>query len=71
MKYLNRLFISAIATMAVTASPGCSNEEQLGMEGVADATTPLNISVSNTLETRVGGVFWELRFLMVRHLDCF
>ena len=62
MKHLHRLFFSAIATMAVTASPGCSNEEQLGMEGVTDATTPLNISVSNTLETRMGGVILGATF---------
>lgn len=54
MNNLNKLFIGAIAMMAITVTPGCSNEEQLGMEGVADAMTPLNISVSNTLETRTG-----------------
>ena len=60
MSYFNKLFVGARAMMAVTVTPGCSNEEQLGMEGVADATAPLNISVSNSLETKVewgGGNF--------------
>ena len=55
MNYFNKLFVGAIAMMAVTVTPGCSNEEQLGMEGVADATAPLNISVSSSLETKVEG----------------
>ena len=54
MNYFNKLYVGAIAMIAVTVTPGCSNEEQLGMEGVADAMTTLNISVSNTLETRTG-----------------
>ena len=56
MNYLNKLVAGAIAMMAFTVSPGCSNEEQLSLDGTADATTPLSIIVSNSLETKAGGV---------------
>ena len=58
MKNLN-CFMMGMALMAVALS-GCSNEEQLSLDGTADATTPLSISVSNSLETKVGGGrFWK------------
>ena len=60
MNYLNKLVAGAIAMMAFTVSPGCSNEEQLSLDGTAEARTPLSISVSNSLGTKVGGgSFWK------------
>ena len=55
MNYLNKLVAGAIAMMAFTVSPGCSNEERLSLDGTADATTPLSISVTNAGLTKVGG----------------
>ena len=51
--------ILGVALMAV-ALTGCSNEEQLSLDGTADAGTPLAISVTNAGLTKVGGgSFWK------------
>lgn len=42
--------------LSVIALSGCSNEEQLSLDGTAEARTPLAISVSNAGLTKVGGV---------------
>ena len=54
MMNLNR-FMMGVALMGI-ALTGCSNEEQLSLDGTADATTPLSISVTNADMTKVGGV---------------
>ena len=55
MKIWNRFFYGLIAFSTFIVLPGCSNEEKLSLDGTADATTPLNIRVSNSLNTKVGG----------------
>ena len=46
--------VLGVALMAVALS-GCSNEEQLSLDGTADAGTPLCIRVTNAGLTKVGG----------------
>lgn len=60
MMNLNRFLLG----MALTAFalPGCSNEEQLSLDGTADAGTPLAISVTNAGLTKVGGVVTGSQF---------
>ena len=58
MKNLNQCILGvALSFFALT---GCSNEEQLTLDGTSDAKTPLNISVTNAGLTKVGGgSFWQ------------
>ena len=60
MMKFNRFMMGA-ALMAV-ALTGCSNEEQLSLDGTADAGTPLAISVTNAGLTKVGGVVTGSQF---------
>ena len=54
MKNLNQCILGvALSFFALT---GCSNEEQLTLDGTSDAKTPLNISVPIAGLTKVGGV---------------
>ena len=62
MKNLNRYFYGLIVFSALSVTPGCSNEEKLSLNGTADATTPLAISVTNAGLTKVGGVISESQF---------
>lgn len=55
MKISNHFIYGLIAFSIFIVLPSCSNEEKLSLDGTADATAPLNISVSNSLETKVGG----------------
>ena len=58
MMNLNR-FMMGVALMGI-ALTGCSNEEQLSLDGTADAGTPLAINVTNAGLTKVGGgSFWK------------
>ena len=56
MMNLNRFFYGLIVFSALSVTPGCSNEEQLSLDGTAEARTPLSISVTNAGLTKVGGV---------------
>ena len=56
MKNLNCFIYCLIVYSASFGLSGCSNEEKLSLDGTAEARTPLSISVSNSLETKVGGV---------------
>ena len=56
MKNLNCFIYCLIVYSASFGLSGCSNEEKLSLDGTAEARTPLSISVSNFLETKVGGV---------------
>ena len=56
MKNLNCFIYGLIVYSVFFGLSGCSNEEQLSLDGTADATTLLNISVSNAGLTKVGGV---------------
>lgn len=60
MMKFNR-FMMGVALMAVALS-GCSNEEQLSLDGTADARTPLAISVTNAGLTKAGGVVTGSQF---------
>ena len=62
MNFYNKLFLCAIAIIAVSVSTGCSSEEQLGMYSIEDVTTPLSINVSNTFETGMDGVITKSQF---------
>ena len=54
MMNLNRFFYGLIVFSALSVTPGCSNEEQLSLDGTAEARTPLSISVTNAGLTKVG-----------------
>ena len=54
MKNLNCFIYCLIVYSASFGLSGCSNEEKLSLDGTAEARTPLSISVSNSLETKVG-----------------